>query len=99
MRNYRISMLSILAATVLSAADISVGTSSPASVAPGGTVTVPISYSAKGAQLVGLQFDLLYDKANLTITADTGPAATAAKKGVNPSDLPGGLRLLVLERV
>src|SRR5690348_6650804 len=96
MRNFRISILSILATAVLSAADITVGASSPASVSPGGTATVPISYSAKGAQLVALSFDLLFDKTNLTITADAGAAATAAKKGVTTSDLPGGIRVLVL---
>src|SRR5216684_860474 len=92
MRNYRIFMLSILATTLattaLSAADLSVGASSPAPVSPGGTAAVPINYSAKGAQLVALSFDLLFDKANLTVTADAGPAATAAKKGVQTSELP-----------
>lgn len=94
--NYRILILASFAAMALSAADLSMGASNPASVAPGGTATVSISYRAAGAQLVALSFDLLYDKTKFTITAESGPAATAARKGVQTSDLAGGTRVLVL---
>ncbi len=96
MTNCRLFGLAIFAASVLSAADLTVGASSPASVAPGATATAPVSYAARGAQLVALSFDLLYDKTKLTITADTGAASTAARKGVTTSDLAGGIRVLIL---
>jgi len=96
MRNLKTLALAILATTALCAADLSVGASTPASGAPGATLSVPINYRATGSQLVALSFDLLYDKAKFTVTADTGAAATAARKAVTTSDLPGGIRVLIL---
>ena len=84
----------LFGAITLCAADISAG--SAASAAPGQTLTIPVTFRAQGAQIVALQFNLLWDKANLEISAQAGAASTAAKKSANQSDNAAGTIILIL---
>lgn len=64
---------------------------------PGGTALAEIRYAAQTSQVAALQFDLLYDAANLSISSVAGPAATAAGKVLGSADVaPGRKRFLLL---
>ncbi len=62
----------------------------------GDRVNASVVYSAQGATVAGLQFDLKYDRSVLTITATAGSATTGAGKSLTTAVLPNGnLRFLI----
>jgi hypothetical protein len=65
--------------------------------APGNTLLTSVVYSAQGAQVAGLQFDILYDQIALSLsTAQAGSAATLATKDLSFNTLsPGDTRSLI----
>ena len=77
----------------LLAADISI----PRTVAHSTNVSLDVSYTALGASVAGLQFDLKYDRSAVTITASAGPAAATAGKSLSSNVLPNGItRFLIV---
>jgi hypothetical protein len=63
---------------------------------PGQTVALSVQLTTGGAQISGVQFDLIYDPATLTVTPTAGAAATAAGKGVETNMVqPNDMRLIV----
>jgi hypothetical protein len=77
----------------LSAQTISLG---EASKNAGETVNLSIQFNPESAAVAGVQFDILYDPAQFTITPSAGAAAKAAGKGVSMArPVPGDLRVII----
>ena len=64
---------------------------------PGNTLLSSVVYSSLGAQVAGLQFDVLYDPNALSFsTAQAGSAASLSSKGLRFNTLsPGDTRFLI----
>jgi uncharacterized protein (TIGR03437 family) len=62
----------------------------------GQTVNLSVELQTQGAQIAGLQFDILCDRSALTLSAAAGTAASAAGKSVTSNLLPGGMRVLIV---
>jgi len=63
---------------------------------PGQTVTLGVQLATGGAQIAGVQFDLIYDPNTFTLTPTAGAAATAAGKGVQTNMVQSNdMRLIV----
>ena len=71
-RTKELAMLLALAASVYGA-DLSTGSVAAVS---GHTVGSSVNLNTQGAQISGVQFDLLYDTTSLTISIAAGSAAT-----------------------
>src|ERR1041385_5483255 len=74
---------------------------SSATSAPGGTVTLSVTLATHGAQIAGVQWDLMYSASDLTPNGSsfyvTGGAATAAGKQTTCNIVsPGDVRCLVV---
>ena len=69
----------------------------PLSGAPGDTRLTSVVYSAQGALVAGLQFDVLYQPIALDLSnSQAGSAATLASKNLNSNLIaPGDTRLLI----
>src|SRR2546430_2366646 len=68
---------------------------------PGNTLLTSVEYTAQGAQVAGLQFDVLYDPSVLSLSsAVAGSADTLAGKvlNFNPLFSPGDSRFLIIGR-
>jgi len=61
----------------------------------GQSAHITVNLTNQGAQIAGLQFDLVYDKTAMSITAATGSAANTAGKFVATNSLSNGLRVIV----
>jgi hypothetical protein len=80
-------------AASLSAQQLTLGT---VSLDPGQTASLSLQLTTGGAQIAGLQYDLIYDPNTFTITASAGPAATAAGKTISTNSVqPNDLRVIV----
>ncbi len=91
MRRISLFLLLVIAASA-NAATVSLGNLAGNA---GQSVTVSIPLQNQGAQLAGVQFDLIFDKTAMTITAVAGDAANAAQKFISTSSQPGGIRIIV----
>jgi hypothetical protein len=71
---------------------------SSATLAPGSTGTLRLQFQTGGASVSGLQFDVVYDPANVSLSGPAaGPVATAAGKSVSQfSPAAGTLRILIV---
>ena len=58
---------------------------------PGSSLLLPVFFASPSAPVAGVQFDLQYDAANLTLTATLGDAARAAGKSLSLWQLYPGL--------
>ena len=69
----------------------------PLVASPGNSVRMSVDYKAQGAQVSGLQFDLLYDPSVLSITTATaGSGAIDASKTLGDNLIsPGDLRFII----
>jgi len=86
------ALIALLTAKI-PAATLVVGT---ASGNAGQTLNLSIALQAQGAQVAGVQFDLVYDNTALTVAVGTGAAASAAGKSVSTNSLPTGIRVLIV---
>jgi hypothetical protein len=90
----RLSLYLFLAFTAnATAATVSLGNVSGNA---GQTLTgISVTLQNQGAQISALQFDVVFDKTSMGITATTGTAASDASKSVAQNQLPTGLRVIV----
>lgn len=62
----------------------------------GATINTTVNLQTGGAQISGVQFDLVFDKTALTITSTTGTDAALAGKSASTNQLSTGLRVIVV---
>jgi uncharacterized protein (TIGR03437 family) len=78
----------------LGAQQVTLGT---VSQSPGQTASLSVQFTSGGAQISGVQFDLIYNTAVLAITATEGAVASAAGKSFATSNpAPNDLRVLIV---
>ena len=64
---------------------------------PGETANLSIQFNPGSAAVAGVQFDILYDPAQFTITPSVGSVATAEGKSVSMAPpVPGDLRVIIV---
>ena len=57
---------------------------------------ISVGLQSQGAQIAGVQFDVVFDKTAMTMTASTGVDAALAGKSVSTNQLTNGLRVIVV---
>jgi hypothetical protein len=62
---------------------------------PGDTVPTSVEYTAQGAQVTALEFEVLYDPSFLTLSGQAGSAATLASKVIAFGGLAGDSIILI----
>jgi len=65
-------------------------------VAPGGSVVLPVTWSSGNQSVTGIQFDLSYDSTAITLGATVGNGPRNSEKGLYFTDLAPGLRRFIL---
>jgi hypothetical protein len=93
--NSRLSILLTSLLVLSAAAEAAKVTVGAGSGSPGGSVSLPLTFSAEGASVAGLQLDLQVPQGLSVSSVSVGSAATAAGKQVQFAAVSGGVRILV----